>query len=292
MLVGEVERAVDVPDRRAGGFGELHHVVESARAAAGIFGQQQRMIGLEQLLGDRRDGARIGRHRGGCRDRGGRRQRDLAGQRILLQGGVVAHIDRALRLGGHDRIGARKGFRHALDRARLVVPLDEVPDGVALHQRRMGPVDMRPPPSFVHRTGGPDDEDRHAVDIRIVDRHGGVQQPDQVVQDHGHRLAGGLGIAVGDLHRDLFVLAQHHRRLVAAVVDERIVQAAKARARIERDGRKAVALDQIDDDVGLPAAVVLVGARLARRRRCGFLHRLPFHAILKTFTKYRLDHFG
>ena len=84
-----------------------------------------------------------------------------------------------------------------------------------------------------------------------------MQQPDQVVQDHGRRLAGGLGIAVRDLHRDLLVVAEHHRRFVIAVIDQRIVQAAEARARIERDERKAVALDHVDDDVGLPAGVVL-----------------------------------
>ena len=175
----------------------------------------------------------------GRRDRAGRRQRHLAVERRLLQRGVVAHVDRALRLGGHDRIGAREAFRHALDRGRLVVPLDVVADRVALHQRRVGPVDVRAALGFVHRAGGADDEDRHAVDIGVVDRHAGVQQPDQVVQDHRHRLAGRLGVAVRDLHRDLLVLAQHHRRLVAAVVDERIVQAAEARARIERDERES-----------------------------------------------------
>src|SRR6202163_1530915 len=58
------------------------------------------------------------------------------------------------------------------------------------------------------------------------------------------------------------------------------MQAAKARARIERDGRKAVALDQVDDDVGLPAAVVRAGARVPRLRGCGFLHRLPFRSFM------------
>jgi hypothetical protein len=81
------------------------------------------------------------------------------------------------------------------------------------------------------------------VDVGVVDRHAGVQEPDEVVQDHRHRPSGRLGIAVRDLHRDLFVLAQHHRRLVAAVVHKRIVQAAKACAGVEGDMRKAVALD-------------------------------------------------
>src|SRR5262249_50409619 len=70
------------------------------------------------------------------------------------------------------------------------------------------------------------------------------------------RFAARLCVAVGDLHGDLFVIAQHHRRLVAAVVHERVVQAAETRARIERDVGKAIALDAVDDDVGLPSGVV------------------------------------
>ena len=170
--------------------------------------------------------------------------------------GVVAHVDRAFRLGHHDRVGAREGLRHAFDRGRLIVPFDVVAHGVALHQRGVGPVDVRPPLALVHRAGGADDEDRHAVEIGVVDRHAGVQQADEIVQDHHHRLAGRLGVAVRDLHRDLFVVAQHHRRLVAAIVHQRIVQAAEARAGIQRDVGEAVALDAVDDDVGLPAGVV------------------------------------
>ena len=234
------------------------------------------MLGFEQLVGDRRDRARIGRHRRRRGGGAGGRQRHRARQRLLLQRRVVAHVDRALRLGGHDRIGAREAFRHALDRGRLVIPFDVVADRVALHQRGMRPVDVRPALGFVHRAGGADDEDRHAVDIGVVDRHAGVQQPDQIVQDHRHRLAGGLGVAVRDLHGDLLVLAQHHRRLVAAVIDQRIVQAAEARARIERDVREAVALDQIDDDVRLPAAIVLalVSFALVRLLAADELRRL------------------
>src|SRR5690348_15858868 len=78
------------------------------------------------------------------------RQRDILRELVLLQRRVVAHVDRALRLGGHHRIGAREGFRHAFDRARLVVPLAVVADGVALDQRGVGPIDMRAPAALVH----------------------------------------------------------------------------------------------------------------------------------------------
>ena len=243
VLVREVERVVDVPHRRAGQFGQLDDALEAAGAPAGVFRQQHRMLGLEQLVGDRLDGARIGRHRRRRGDGMERRQRHVVGLRRLLQRRVVAHVDRALRLGHHHRIGAREALRHAVDRGRLVVPFDVVAHRVALHQRGVGPVDVRAALGFVHRAGGADDEDRHAVEIGVVDRHAGVQQADEIVQDHRHRLAGRLGVAVRDLHRDLFVVAQHHRRLVVAVVDQRVVQAAEARAGIERDVGEFVALD-------------------------------------------------
>ncbi len=186
-----------------------------------------------------------------------RRQRDFLGQRRFLQRGVVAHIDRPGRLRRHDRISTREGFRHAMDRGRLIVPFGVVAHGIALHQGGMRPVDMRPALAFVHRAGGAHDEERHAVEIGVVDRHAGVQQADEIVQDHRGGLAGGLGIAVCNLHRDLFVVAQHHRRFVIAVIHDRVVQPAKTRARIQRDEGKAVLLDQVDNDVGLPAGVIL-----------------------------------
>ena len=220
MLVGKVERVVDVPDCRTGGLGQFHDALEAARAPAGIFGEQHGMLGRDQLVGDRGKRLRIGAIGAGVAaavagGSGGTCHRAVppAAQRH-------AHVDRTLRLRGHDRIGARRS-RHALDRGRLVIPLHVVAHRVALHQRRMRPVDVRPALAFVHGAGRADDEDRHSVDIGVIDRHAGVQQADEVVQDHRHRLAGGLGVAVRDLHGDLLVLAQHHRRLVAAVVDQR-----------------------------------------------------------------------
>jgi hypothetical protein len=99
-----------------------------------------------------------------------------------------------------------------------------------------------------------------------------VQHADHVVHDRHHRLAGRLGVAVGDLHRDLFVLAEQDRRLVAAVIDQRVVQAAIARARIERDIGEAVMLDQVDDDVGLPRLLGVADGRVGFDdvvHRCG-----------------------
>jgi hypothetical protein len=128
-----------------------------------------------------------------------------------------------------------------------------VADLLALHVGGVDPVDEGAALALVHRAGRADDEDRRAVDIRVIDAHGGVQHADHVMHDGDHRLARDLGVAMRDLHRDLLVLAQQHRRLVAAVIDQRVVQPAIARARIERDIGESELLDEIDDDVGLPA---------------------------------------
>ena len=75
------------------------------------------------------------------------------------------------------------------------------------------------------------------------------------MDDGDHRQALRPRIAMRDLHGNFFVVAEQHRRVVFAVIDQRIVQAAKTRSGIERDVRKVVMLDQIDDDVGLPTAI-------------------------------------
>jgi len=75
------------------------------------------------------------------------------------------------------------------------------------------------------------------------------------MDDGDHRLAARPRIAVWDLHGDFFVVAEQHRRIVFAVIDQRVVQTAETRSGIERDVGKAVTLDQIDDDVGLPTAI-------------------------------------
>jgi hypothetical protein len=73
---------------------------------------------------------------------------------------------------------------------------------------------------------------------------------------------------VGDLHGDFFVLAKQHRRVVLAVVDQRVVQPAVAGAGIQRDVLEIVALDHVDDNVGLPTLVGLFNGLCFRRRLC------------------------
>jgi hypothetical protein len=75
---------------------------------------------------------------------------------------------------------------------------------------------------------------------------------------------------MGDLHRDLFVVAEQRWRLVLAVIDQRIVQPAKARSRIQRDIGEPVLLDQIDDDIRLPPLIGLLDMGIVLLR--GFAH--------------------
>jgi hypothetical protein len=145
-------------------------------------------------------------------------------QGILLELRVVAEIYGSLRLGHRDAVAARERLRDTGGRGRLIVPLREVAHRIALHVGRMDPIDARPPLGFVHGPGGPQDQDRRAVDVRVVDGHGGVEQADDVVQDGGHGAPGGFGEAVGDADRDLLVLGEDELGLdVAAVIDERVV---------------------------------------------------------------------
>ena len=132
--------------------------------------------------------------------------------------------------GADDRLAGGRG------RGRLVVPLGVVAHDRALVARGVDPVDPRPALGGVDRAGGAEHDDRHAVAPGVEHRHGGVEQADVGVHGGGHRLAGHLGVAVRDRDRALLVQAEQHlRRLVAEIVDDRVVQAAIARAGIERD---------------------------------------------------------
>ena len=184
---------------------------------------------------------RVRRWRGGHFGAAGRWHFDIMIELGFLQAGVVAHVDRTLARAHHHRVGAREGARHAVDGGRLIVPFDKIANRLALNVGGVNPVDKRPALGFGQRPGGAHDEHRRAVEISVIDAHRRVQQADQVMHDGDHRLALGAGVTMGDLHGDLFMLAGQHRRIVLAIVDQRVVQAAVARAGIERDVLEVIA---------------------------------------------------
>ena len=77
-----------------------------------------------------------------------------------------------------------------------------------------------------------------------------MQQADHVVDDGRHLLLACLGKTVRHADGDLFVRAEDQLgHDVAAVVDERVVQAAVAGAWVQRRVRDLELLQQIDDDI-------------------------------------------
>ena len=247
------ERRADLEvggDARVDRLGELDAalpVLDLARHAAG---QDQRLLGAEQHIGGLLDqiGRRALHHRRHVALGVDRRQRRR--QLALLHLGVEVDVGRAARRGVRHPVGAQHRLAGGAGRRRLVVPLGEVADDRALVGGGVDPVDPRPALHRVDRTGGAEDQDRHAVAPGVEDRHGGVEQADVGVHRGGHRLAGDLGVAVRDRDRGLLVQAEQHLRLlVAEEVDDAVVQPAVARAGIERDVGNVERAQRLGDDV-------------------------------------------
>jgi hypothetical protein len=217
--LGKLPR-VDVKYGGADRLGQRHEMAEAARAACNVFRHQHRIVCDQQALRDGGECRRIRRHRRRHLTVRRLRQRNVARERLLLQPGVVAHVDRTLWFGHHRGISARKRIRHALYARRLIIPFDVMTKLLAVDIGGVDPVDERPTPALVHRAGGADDKDRTAIEISVVDSHGGMQHADHVVHDRHHRLARCLGVAVRDLHSDFLMLAEQERRIIAAVIDQ------------------------------------------------------------------------
>ena len=101
------------------------------------------------------------------------------------------------------------------------------------------------------RTAAAEIEDRRAVAPGIEDRHAGMLQTDDVVQPGRHDLTRRAGIAVGQRHRDLFVRAHDDfGPFTGLEVNDRVVEAAVARARIQRDVFNAQIAQHFDHEIG------------------------------------------
>ncbi len=298
FVLGEHHRRIDM-ERMVGGEGRPDLEV-GANARANCFGQGDAMFprGLVARHPAGEDDRALGRlepFRGlpdGIGGRGVHDRRhvpvDVAGRQRLLEHrllhvGIEIDVDRALRRGVGEPRAAQQRFTRGGRGGGLVVPL-----GVGAHDRALvgggvDPVDPRPALCRVDRAGGAEDDDRHAVAPGVEDRHGGVEQPDIGMYRGAHRLAGDLGIAVGDRDRRLFVQAQQHlRRGVADVIDQAVVQAAIARPGIERDIGNVEIAQHLGHDIAAEAGRIGAGrdrtldgggvdlVRLGRPNGCGF----------------------
>ena len=272
MPRGEVHPPALIDD---GGLQRLRQLDEPGDAgggAGGAIGHDHRGLRRDQQLRRLGDCTRVALRRRGAREpRHSKARADLGGDRIFLKTAVEDEHHRHHRRRHRDLVGAHRRLREMRQRNRQIVPLDEVAD----HRRRVlhavRPFNAGPPQRRVQVVAG-HDVDRDAVAVGVVDRHRRVLDADRAVAQHRHRLAFGLEVAVRHRHRGLFVAAGDElRRRVAAVVDDRLVDAAEARSRVGRDIFEVERLDDVDHEVAawsVGGQHVDVGRRIGLARRC------------------------
>jgi hypothetical protein len=144
----------------------------------------------------------------------------------------------------------------------LVIPFDEIADQRRLILGGVDPIDPRSALHRIDRPGRAEEQQRHAIHPGVEYRHRAVQEPDIAVDDRAHRLAGDLGPAMRQRDRGLLMQAQQHLRpLIAEPVDEAVMQAAIARAGIERDIGNIERAHHVGRDIAAPKALALGGQR-------------------------------
>ncbi|MEA2824075.1 MAG: hypothetical protein QOF03_557 [Alphaproteobacteria bacterium] len=137
-----------------------------------------------------------------------------------------------------------------LQRSGAVVPFDEVAYHRGVVLRGMDPDHLVAALGGVERIAD-EQEHRHAIAERVVDRHGGMLQPDRAMGADQHRLVLDLGIAMRERDRGFLMRrGDEFRRDILAVVQHRFMQALEAR----RTGRGEIiefeALQHIEHEVG------------------------------------------
>ena len=226
--VGDHARAQFFRERHAVGPGRIATRHASHHDKRPLGGEQHVERGLDlagvDAVGHRRHVAR------------GLDRRQLLGLALFLQFHVEHDIGRPLGRGIGDPAGAQDGFARGAHRAWLIVPLHVMANHGRLIARGVDPLDPWAALLRVDGTGRADNDDGGAIAPRVEDRHGGVHQADVGMNGGGHRLAGHFRIALRDGDGVLLVQTQQHPRiLVAEIIDDAVVQAAIARAGIERD---------------------------------------------------------
>ncbi len=278
-----------IDDRRLKRLGQLHEPLDPGGRAREPVGDDHRVLRVHEQPRRLGHGARVALRRRGQRQlRHAEARRHLGRNRIFLEPAVDDDHHRHHRRRHRDLVGADGRLGEVRQGVRVVVPLGEV----AHHRRRVlhavRPLHAGAPHRRVERVAG-EDVDRHAVAVGVVDRHRRVLQADRAVGEDRHRLPFHLEVAVGHGHRRLFMAAGDElRHRVAAVVDDRLVNAAEARAGIRRDVLEVQRLEDVDhevaagpggrfagdldDRVGLAGGSCRRRARpLGRRSRCGRL---------------------
>ena len=229
----EVHAPAQVHDRGLQRLGELDEKLHAVLVARAAVGDDHRALRGHEPLG------RLGERRAiALRRPGARELRDfqaLLVDRLFLQVDVAVDEHRLHRRRRRDLVGAHRRLGEVLQRHRIVVPLHEIAHQQRGILHRVVPLGAG---AALHRVQPVAREDHHrrAVDPGVVDRHRRVLHADAAVDERPHGLARGLRIAVRHGDRGLLVHAGEQLRLgVAAIVHQRLVQAAEARARVDAD---------------------------------------------------------
>ena len=278
-------------DPRADRLGQRHPALPRLGIARGAAHQDHRPLGPRQQF------RRLPHQRAAGLGRSRRREaRDIGHDRhgfdlVLLQGQIEIEVDRPARCRLRDHVGAQHSLLRRADRGGLVVPFGEVADQRTLVARGVDPFDPWPPPRRIERAGGAEHDHRRPVAPGVEDCHRRMHQADIGVDDGEHRPARDLGPAMRQRHRTLLVQAQQHARpAIAEVVDEAVVQAAIARARVQCDIGDVEFADRRGDRVAAPDLV----RRRARQWPVdlipGSLHRLlgwNIHSLSPSRRRFR-----
>ncbi len=213
-------------------------------------GKHHRRLGALDQPGDLVDGCAI--HSGAGRLDIPRRvgARNFARQFGFLHFGVEIDIDRPLGRAFGQPSPSQQCFPRGGGRGRLVVPFYVIAHQSALIGGGMNPVDPRAAFIGVHRSRGTQNHHRHAVAPSVEDRHGRVHQPHVGMDGRSHGLARDLGVTMGDRHRVFLMQAQQYFRIgIAQIIDQTVVQPAKAGARVERDKGNIEIVQCLGNDV-------------------------------------------
>ena len=229
----------------------MHEARDGCGVTPNLVNDGHRILGLDQQVSNALQDLRVGLWwgRGRIAVRSGQRQ--WGTHHLFLQAGVVAYVDRSLRVGLGNTVGAQKGLRHTGQRVGLIIPLDVIAHERTLYKCRVDPINPGASLHAIHGPGGAQGEDGGAVTPGIEQGHAGVLQAHDVVQQGGHQGATGLGIAMRHGHGDFFVTAlDQFRHAVAAIIDDGVVETAKAGTRIAGGIGNAAGMEHIDDHIG------------------------------------------
>ena len=221
MAGREIESSVSVENGNTEKFGKLCEGQESRFLPPYPISDHHRRPSLKEPA-DRLYKTLLRRLKGkGCWIAIQRGKGNLAVELLLLDIAVIANIDRAHGICCGQSIGADEGIGNRLHAPWLVIPLDKVPHQISLNQGSMDPVDPGPAMGGIHRPRSSHNNHRQSIAPGVIDRHGGVLEPHDIMDRCRHGSSLSPGIAVGQCHSDLLVSTEDNlRHVIATVVDK------------------------------------------------------------------------